>query len=84
MAPPRNPRLANPNLFFTLMNQSKAKQLRKLFVSPFKVGDQRNKKAWRRLKREYNGIPRDMRHLFLEALVKFQADIKATSIKPQS
>lgn len=71
-------------LTLTFMNQSKAKQLRKLFVSPYKAKDPRNKKAWRRLKREYNGIPRDMRHLFLEALVKFQADIKATSVSSHS
>jgi len=65
------------------MNQSKAKQLRKLFVSPYKAKDPRNKTAWRRLKHEYNGIPRNMRHLFLEALTKLQADFKANSVQNQ-
>jgi len=61
------------------MNESKAKQLRSLFTPPFKDGDKRNKGAWRRFKREYTKMPRNLRFLFLSSLAGLQAQFRATA-----
>lgn len=42
------------------MNQSRAKSLRRLFLSDlqFPVGDPRNNLIWKRFKRAFNRVPR--------------------------
>lgn len=62
------------------MNESKAKQLRSLFTPPYdNPKDPRNKRAWRRLKREYTKMPRNLRFLFLSSLAGLQAQFRATA-----